>query len=300
MAREGFTDLIALIAVAQTGSFTRAAAQLGVTQPALSASIRGLEERLGVRLLLRSTRSVTLTMAGQHLVDRIVPEFEQIDNELKSLNDLRDKPTGTLRITAIDYAIRSVLWPKLSVFLQQYPDITVELISEYESVDIAARGYDAGVRFGMELAQDMISVRISPDIKNAVVGSTSYLARHAAPQVPADLSQHKCIRLRTSTYGGLYDWEFTDNGRTFDVRITGSVICNNAYDILEAAKDGFGLAYLPQDMVQPDIDSGKMVSVLQDWCPVWPGFHLYYPNRRQHSRAMALMVEALRYQEKQT
>ncbi|MFJ5452389.1 LysR family transcriptional regulator [Pectobacterium jejuense] len=300
MAREGFTDLIALIAVAQTGNFTRAAAQLGVTQPALSASIRGLEERLGVRLLLRSTRSVTLTMAGQHLVDRIVPEFEQIDNELKSLNDLRDKPTGTLRITAIDYAIRSVLWPKLSVFLQQYPDITVELISEYESVDIAARGYDAGVRFGMELAQDMISVRISPDIKNAVVGSTSYLARHAAPQVPADLSQHKCIRLRTSTYGGLYDWEFTDNGRTFDVRVTGSVICNNAYDILEAAKDGFGLAYLPQDMVQPDIDSGKMVSVLQDWCPVWPGFHLYYPNRRQHSRAMALMVEALRYQEKQT
>ncbi|RJL24618.1 LysR family transcriptional regulator [Pectobacterium polaris] len=299
MAREGFTDLIALIAVAQTGSFTRAAAQLGVTQPALSASIRGLEERLGVRLLLRSTRSVTLTMAGQHLVDRIVPEFEQIDNELKSLNDLRDKPTGTLRITAIDYAIRSVLWPKLSVFLQQYPDITVELISEYESVDIAARGYDAGVRFGMELAQDMISVRISPDIKNAVVSSTSYLARHAAPQVPADLSQHKCIRLRTSTYGGLYDWEFTDNERTFNVRVTGSVIYNNAYDILEAAKDGFGLAYLPQDMVQPYIDSGKMVSVLQDWCPVWPGFHLYYPNRRQHSRAMALMVEALRYQEKQ-
>ncbi|MFJ5489937.1 LysR family transcriptional regulator [Pectobacterium carotovorum] len=300
MAREGFTDLIALIAVAQTGSFTRAAAQLGVTQPALSASIRGLEERLGVRLLLRSTRSVTLTMAGQHLVDLIVPEFEQIDNELKSLNDLRDKPTGTLRITAIDYAIRSILWPKLSVFLQHYPDITVELISEYESVDIAARGYDAGVRFGMELAQDMISVRISPDVKNAVVGSTSYLARHSAPQVPADLSQHKCIRLRTSTYGGLYDWEFADNGRTFDVRITGSVICNNAYDILEAAKDGFGLAYLPQDMVQPYTDSGKMVSVLQDWCPVWPGFHLYYPNRRQHSRAMALMVEALRYQEKQT
>ncbi|WP_313124962.1 LysR family transcriptional regulator [Pseudescherichia sp.] len=299
MAREGFGDLIALIAVAQTGSFTRAAAQLGVTQPALSVSIRGLEERLGVRLLLRSTRSVTLTMAGQHLVDRLVPEFAQIDNELNSLNDLRDKPTGTLRITAIDYAIRSVLWPRLSPFLKQYPDITIELVSEYASVDIAARGYDAGVRFGMELAQDMISVRIGPDVKNTVVGSADYFAQHAAPQTPDELSQHRCIRLRTSTYGGLYDWEFTDGQRTFDVRIDGPVICNNAYDIFEAAKEGFGLAYLPLDMVQPWLDSGELVSVLQTWCPVWPGFHLYYPNRRQHSRAMTLLVDALRYKEKQ-
>ncbi len=299
MARESFGDLIALIAVAQTGSFTRAAAQLGVTQPALSVSIRGLEERLGVRLLLRSTRSVTLTMAGQHLVDRLVPEFAQIDNELNSLNDLRDKPTGTLRITAIDYAIRSVLWPRLSPFLKQYPDITIELVSEYASVDIAARGYDAGVRFGMELAQDMISVRIGPDVKNTVVGSADYFAQHAVPQTPDELSQHRCIRLRTSTYGGLYDWEFTDGQRTFDVRINGSVICNNAYDIFEAAKEDFGLAYLPLDMVQPWLDSGELVSVLQTWCPVWPGFHLYYPNRRQHSRAMTLLVDALRYQEKQ-
>lgn len=299
MAREGFGDLIALIAVAQAGSFTRAAAQLGVTQPALSVSIRGLEERLGVRLLLRSTRSVTLTMAGQHLVDRLVPEFAQIDSEINSLNDLRDRPMGTLRITAIDYAIRSVLWPRLSPFLKQYPDITIELVSEYASVDIAARGYDAGVRFGMELAQDMISVRIGPDVKNTVVGSADYFAQHAVPQTPDELSQHRCIRLRTSTYGGLYDWEFTDGQRTFDVRIDGPVICNNAYDIFEAAKEGFGLAYLPLDMVQPWLDSGELVSVLQAWCPVWPGFHLYYPNRRQHSRAMTLLVDALRYQEKQ-
>lgn len=297
MAREGFGDVIALIAVAQTGSFTRAAAKLGVTQPALSASVRGLEERLGVRLLLRSTRSATLTLAGQHLVDRLVPEFQQIDNALDALNDLRDMPTGTLRITAIDYAIRSVLWPKLSPFLKHYPDITVELISEYASVDIAARGYDAGVRFGMELAQDMISVRIGPDVKNTVVGSADYFARHSVPATPDELSQHRCIRLRTSTYGGLYDWEFTDGKRSFDVRVTGPVICNNAYDILDAAKEGFGLAYLPLDMVQPWIDSGQMVSVLQPWCPIWPGLHLYYPSRRQHSRAMTLMVEALRYQE---
>lgn len=299
MARVGFGDLIALIAVAQTGSFTRAAAKIGVTQPALSASIRGLEERLGVRLLLRSTRSATLTMAGQHLVDRLVPEFQQIDNELNALNDLRDTPTGTLRITAIDYAIRSVLWPKLSPFLKQYPDITIEFISEYASVDIAASGYDAGVRFGQELAQDMISVLIGPDVKNTVVGSADYFSRHAIPGTPDELSQHQCIRLRTSTYVGLYDWEFKDGKRTFDVRVTGPVICNNAYDILDAAKEGFGLAYLPLDMVQPWIDSGQMVSVLQAWCPLWPGLHLYYPSRRQHSRAMTLMVEALRYQEKQ-
>jgi len=300
MARESFSDLIALITIAQTGSFTRAAAQLGVTQPALSASIRGLEERLGVRVLLRSTRSVTLTMAGQHLVDRIVPEFEQISNELNSLNDLRDRPTGTLRVTAIDYVIRSVLWPRLSPFLQQYPDITVELISEYESVDIAARGYDAGVRFGADLAQDMISVRISPDIKNTVVGSADYFRRHPIPQRPDQLTQHKGIRLRTSTYGGLYDWEFIDNQREFSVRVNGPVICNNVYDIFEATKEGFGLAYLPQDMVQPLLDSGQLISVLQDWCPLWPGLHLYYPNRRQHSRAMTLMVDALRFPEKST
>lgn len=295
MAREGFSELIALIAVAQTGSFTRAAAQLGITQPALSASIRGLEERLGVRLVQRSTRSVAMTMAGQHLVERLIPEFEQITYELESLNDLRDKPTGTLRITAIDYVIRSVLWPRLTPFLRQYPDITVELISEYESVDIAARGYDAGVRFGGDLAQDMISVRISADVKNAVVASAEYFTRYPIPQHPDELSQHSGVRLRMSTYGGLYDWEFVEDNREFSVKINGSVICNNVYDILEAVRRGFGLAYLPLDMVQPLIDSGELISVLHDWCPLWPGLHLYYPNRRQHSRAMSLMVEALRF-----
>lgn len=298
MAREGFNDLIALIAIAQNGSFTRAAAHLGVTQPALSASIRGLEERLGVRLLLRSTRSVTLTMAGQHLVDRLVPEFELIRNELEALNDLRDKPTGTLRITAIDYVIRSVLWPRLSPFLKQYPDITVELISEYESVDIAARGYDAGVRFGEDLAQDMISVRIGPDVKNTVVASADYFKQYSVPQHPDDLAQHRCIRLRTSTYGGLYDWEFIEEGREVAVRVSGPVICNNVYDILAAVKEGFGLAYLPEEMVHPWLETGELVPVLQPWCPVWPGLHLYYPNRRQHSRAMTLMVDALRFHEK--
>jgi DNA-binding transcriptional LysR family regulator len=202
---------------------------------------------------------------------------------------------GTIRITAIDYAIRSTLWPRLAKFLPKYPKIKVELINEYESVDIAARGYDAGVRFGQELAQDMISVRIGPDVRNMVVGSKSYFAGRPAPRTPRDLTGHVCINLRTSTYGGLYEWEFVKGKRALNARVDGTVIFNNAYDIFEAAKAGFGLAYLPEDMVRPYVSKGELISVLEDWCPVWPGFHLYYPNRRHPSRAMTLLVEALRY-----
>lgn len=207
MPRDNFSDLLAFIAVARARSFTRAAAQLRVSQPALSYTIRQLEEKLGVRLLMRSTRNVSPTEAGQRLLDRLAPEFDEIEAEIQALSELRDNPTGTIRITAIDYAIRSTLWPKLAKFLPKYPDIKVELVSEYESVDIAARGYDAGVRFGEELAQDMISVRIGPDIRNTVVGSKSYFARRTLPKTPHDLTEHACINLRTSTYGGLYEWE---------------------------------------------------------------------------------------------
>ncbi|TQI80591.1 DNA-binding transcriptional LysR family regulator [Serratia fonticola] len=295
MARDNFSALLAFIAVAREHSFTRAAAQLRVSQPALSYTIRELEAKLGVRLLMRSTRNVSPTEAGQRLLDRLVPEFEQIEEDIQSLSELRDKPTGTLRITAIDYAIRSTLWPKLANFLPHYPDIHVELISEYESVDIVARGYDAGVRFGQELALDMISVRIGPDIHNRVVGSTAYFANRRLPKKPQDLNEHVCINLRTSTYGGLYEWEFIKGKQTINARVAGTVIFNNAYDILEAAKSGFGLAYLPEDMVRPYITQGLLTSVLEDWCPIWPGLHLYYPNRRQPSRAMALLVESLRH-----
>lgn len=295
MSRDNFSDLLAFIAVARARSFTRAAAQLRVTQPGLSYTIRALEEKLGVRLLTRSTRGVSPTEAGQRLLDRLAPEFDEIETEIKSLGELRDEPIGTIRITAIDYAIRSTLWPKLAKFLPKYPKIKVELVNEYESVDIVARGYDAGVRFGQELAQDMISVRIGPDVRNMVVGSKSYFAERSRPRTPRDLTEHVCINLRTSTYCGLYEWEFTKGKRELNARVDGTVTFNNAYDIFEAVKAGFGLAYLPEDMVRPYVSKGQLISVLEDWCPVWPGFHLYYPNRRQPSRAMTLLVEALRY-----
>ncbi|MBU9618675.1 MULTISPECIES: LysR family transcriptional regulator [Pseudomonadota] len=295
MSRDNFSDLLAFIAVARARSFTRAAAQLRVTQPALSYTIRTLEEKLGVRLLTRSTRGVSPTEAGQRLLDRLAPEFDEIEAEIQSLGELRDEPMGTIRITAIDYAIRSTLWPKLAKFLPKYPRIKVELVNEYESVDIVARGYDAGVRFGQELAQDMISVRIGPDVRNLVVGSKSYFAGRRPPKTPRDLTDHVCVNLRTSTYGGLYEWEFTKGKRAVNARVDGAVTFNNAYDVFEAVKAGFGLAYLPEDMVRPLVSKGQLVSVLEDWCPVWPGFHLYYPNRRQPSRAMTLLVEALRY-----
>ena len=296
MSRDSFSDLLAFITVARARSLTRAAAQLRVTQPALSYTIRSLEEKLGVRLLIRSTRGVSPTEAGQRLLDRLAPEFDEIEAEIQSLVELRDEPIGTIRITAIDYAIRSILWPKLAKFLPKYPMIKVELINEYESVDIVAHGYDAGVRFGQELAQDMISVRIGPDVRNMVVGSKRYFAGRTLPKTPRALTEHVCINLRTSTYGGLYEWEFVKGKRVVNARVDGTVIFNNAYDIFEAVKAGFGLAYLPEDMVRPYVSKGQLISVLEDWCPVWPGLHLYYPNRRQLSRAMTLLVEAMRYQ----
>lgn len=296
MARENFYGLLAFFAVARTGSFTRAAAQLQISQPTLSYTIRELETRLGVSLLLRSTRRVSPTDAGQRLLDRVAPEFEGIDADLLALGELRDRPVGTIRISAIDYAIRSTLWPRLAKILHDYPDIKVELINEYESVDIVARGYDAGVRFGQELAQDMISVRIGPDIRNMVVCAKSYVEKRKLPKAPKDLLEHQCINLRTSTYGRLYEWEFEKGKRSVTVRVDGPCTFNNAYDIFEATKSGFGFAYLPEDLVQPLVTSGQLMSVLDDWCPTWSGFHLYYPNRRQPSRAMTVLVDALRHQ----
>ncbi|MFK5733037.1 LysR family transcriptional regulator [Pseudomonas urmiensis] len=296
MARDKFSDLVVFLAVAQEGNFTRAAAKLRVTQPAVSYAVRQLEFRLGVQLVHRRSRNVTLTEDGQRLFDRVAPEISGIDAELDALSDLRDHPIGKIRITAIDYAVRSTLWPKLVNFLPQYPDIQVELVSEYASVDIAAQGYDAGVRFGEALAQDMISVRIAPDIKNTVVGSASYFSSHAIPSTPKDLIDHRCINLRLATHGGLYEWEFSKGDQSINTRVDGPVIFNNAYDILEAVRAGFGLGYLPQDLVEDDVASGRLVSVLEDWCPTWSGLHLYYPNRRQPSRAMALLIQALRQQ----
>lgn len=295
MPRENVNDLLAFLAVARERSFTRAAAQLGVSQSALSHTIRGLEERLGLRLLTRTTRSVSPTEAGDRLVQTIGPRFEEIEAGLAALSELREKPAGTIRITSGDHAVQSVLWPKLAKFLLKYPDIKVEISIDYGLTDIVAERYDAGVRFGEQVAKDMIAVRIGPDVRFAAVAAKSYFARHAPPEAPQDLIGHCCINLRLPTYGGLYAWEFEKDGRELKVRVEGQLVLNSIFQILNAAVAGLGVAYVPEELVQPHLAKGELKRVLDDWCPYWPGYHLYYPSRRQSSPAFSLLVEALRY-----
>ncbi|MHA6912975.1 LysR substrate-binding domain-containing protein [Ralstonia pseudosolanacearum] len=296
MARDHFSALLAFVTVTREGSFTRAAAQLGVSQSALSHAIRTLETSLGIRLLTRTTRSVSPTEAGEHLFQKISGPMEEIDTEVQMLSEFRDKPSGTIRITATDYAIRSILWPKVTKFLTQYPDIKVELICDYGLVDIAAQRYDAGVRFGEQLAQEMIAVRLGPDERFALVATKGYFAKHPAPKTPHDLVDHQCINLRLPTHGGLYAWEFAKKGgRGLKVRVSGQLTFNGIYDVLEASLAGFGLCYVPEAMALPYIAKGRLVRVLEEWCPLWSGYHLYYPSRRQPSRAMRLFIDAVRY-----
>ncbi|MEZ5832561.1 MAG: LysR family transcriptional regulator [Dongiaceae bacterium] len=295
MARETVSDLLAFLSVARERSFTRAAAKLGVSQSALSHTIRQLETRLGIRLLTRTTRSVAPTEAGERLLQNVGPRFEEIEAELEALSELRDKPSGTIRITATDYAIDQILWPKLAKFLPRYPDIKVEMIVDYGLTDIVAQRYDAGVRLGEQVAKDMIAVRIGPDTRFAVVGAKSYLATRAAPKTPQELIGHVCINLRLATYGGLYAWEFERDGHEMKVRVDGQLVFNASRQILNAAVAGFGLAYVPEDLAQPYLANGRLKRCLEEWCPVWPGYHLYYPSRRQASPAFALLVDTLRY-----
>jgi DNA-binding transcriptional LysR family regulator len=295
MPRADLNDIAAFLAVARERSFTRAAAQLGVSQSALSQTIRGLETRLGLRLLTRTTRSVAPTQAGERLLHAAGPRLDAIEAELAALTALRDRPSGALRITAHDHALQTVLWPALQELLPRYPDISVETVIEYGLTDIVADRFDAGIRSGEMVAQDMVAVRIGPDLRSAVVGSPAYFARHPAPQIPQDLTIHTCINLRLPTHGGLYGWEFEQAGRALRVRVTGQLVFNATPPLLQAALSGFGLAYLPEDSVQPHLDSGGLIRVLADWCPPYSGYHLYYPSRRQHTPAFALLVEALRY-----
>lgn len=295
MPRENFNDLLAFITVAREGSFTRAAAQLGVSQSALSHTIRGLEARLGLRLLTRTTRSVSPTEAGERLLKTVGPRFEEIEAELAALSALREKPAGTIRITAAEHAADTVLWPKLAKFLPDYPDIKVEISINYGLTDIVAERFDAGVRLGDQVAKDMIAVRIAPDMRMAVVGSPAYFARRPKPQTPHDLAAHDCINLRLPTYGGLLVWEFEKDGHALNVRAEGQLVFNSSTPRLRAALAGFGLALLPEDMALEHIAAGRLVSVLADWCPTFPGYHIYYPSRRQSSPAFALLVDALRY-----
>ena len=293
--RANANDLLAFLAVARERSFTKAAAKLGVSQSALSHTIRGLETRLGLRLLTRTTRSVSPTQAGERLLETVAPRFDEIEAELDALTELRDKPAGTIRISAGEHAVNSVLWPALVKFLPQYPDIKVEISTEHALIDIVAQRYDAGVRSGEQVAKDMIAVRIGPDMRMAVVGAPSYLAKRSSPKTPQDLTEHNCINLRLPTYGGLYAWEFEKGGRELKVRVEGQLVLNSTGRMLEAALAGFGLAYVPEDAAQPHLERGTLKRALEDWCPPYSGYHLYYPSRRQPSAAFALLVEALRY-----
>lgn len=295
MLRENANDLLAFLAVARERSFTKAAGKLGVSQSALSHTIRGLEARLGLRLLTRTTRSVSPTEAGQQLIDTVGPHFEEIEIGLAALNNLRDTPAGNIRINATDHALEFLLWPVLKPFLAQYRDISVEVCCDYGFVDIAAQGFDAGVRLGEDVAQGMIATRIGPDMRMAVVGSPAYFADRTLPQTPRDLTHHPCNNLRLPTHGGLYAWEFKKGEESLKARVSGQVTFNGVYPLLHAALDGVGLSYIPQDLVAPHIAAGRLVQVLQDWCPPFAGFHLYYPSRRQASPAFALLLEALRY-----
>ena len=294
MAHENFNDLQAFVAVAREGSFTRAAKQLGVSQSALSHTIRGLETRLGIRLLTRTTRSVSPTDAGERLLQTVAPRFDEIATELAALSALRDKPAGTIRLTCAEHAANAVLWPKLHGLLLDYPDIKVDINVDYGMTNIVTQRYDAGVRLGDQVEKDMIAVRIGPDMRMAVVGSPAYFAARRRPATPRDLQDHNCINLRLPTHGNLLVWDFEKDGVALNVRVDGQWIFNSSTPRLKAALAGAGLACLPEDMVAQHVADGALIQVLQDWCPSFPGYHLYYPSRRQSSPAFALVLDALR------
>jgi DNA-binding transcriptional LysR family regulator len=295
MQRTNLNDLSAFVAVARERSFTKAAAKLGISQSSLSHLIRDLESRLGLRLLTRTTRSVSPTEAGERLLNTAGPKLDEVEAEIKSLSDLRETPSGTIRITSTDYATDAILWPKLMPLLRKYPDVKVEIITDYGLTDIVAQRFDAGVRPGEQVAKDMVAVRIGPDLRMAVVGAPSYFRTRPAPHTPQDLVQHRCINLRLPTYGGLYAWEFEKGKRELRVRVEGQLTFNGIPQMLNAALAGFGLAYVPEDLVGSHLAKRRLTRVLAEWCQPYAGYHLYYPSRRQPSAAFSLVVEALRH-----
>lgn len=295
MRREDLGDLNAFVAVAEERSFTRAAARLGVSQSALSHTVRRLEERLGVRLLTRTTRNVAPTEAGRSLLVTLGPALDGIAAQLAAVTELRDKPVGTLRITASEHAARSVLWPALERLLPQHRDVHVELSLDSGLRDIVEGRFDAGVRLGEALAKDMVAVRIGPDLRMAVVGSPAYFADRSAPLTPDELAGHRCINLRLLSAGAFYAWELEKDGREVRVRVDGQLAFDDVDMIVRAAVSGFGLGFVMEDVVSEHVATGRLVRVLEDWCPAFPGYHLYYPSRRQPSAAFSLLVEALRF-----
>lgn len=295
MLRDNFNDLYYLIIVARERSFTRAAAKLGVSQSALSHAIRGLEERLDVRLLTRTTRSVAPTEAGERLINSISPRFDDIESELLALTDVRQRVAGNIRLTLGEHALESTVWPALEPFLQTYPDVNVEMTIDNSLTDIVTGRYDAGIRLGEQVAKDMVAVRIGPDWRMVVVGSPAYFARHGKPHTPHDLQNHNCINMRMPTLGGLYAWEFAKDGQDLRVRVEGQLIFNNLPPRIGAAIAGMGLAFVPEDTVERAVADGALEKVLEDWCEPFPGYYMYYPSRKQHTAAFAQLIEALRY-----
>lgn len=294
MAHANFNDLAAFAAVAQERSFTRAAAKMGVSQSALSQTIRALEERLGLSLLTRTTRSVAPTEAGERLFQTIGPRFREIEAQVADLSALRDKPAGKIRITTGEHPAVSILQPALKRFLPDHPDISVELVVDYGLTDIVAQGYDAGVRMGEQVAKDMVAVRIGPDMRMAVVGSPKYFKSRSLPQSPHDLMEHNCINVRLPTYGGVFPWDLEKDGQEVNVRVEGQLVFNNLALRVQSALDGLGIAYLPEDAVASHIKSSRLIRVLEEWCPTFSGYHLYYPSRK-HTPALSVLIDKLRY-----
>jgi DNA-binding transcriptional LysR family regulator len=294
MARDNINDILVFFAVARERSFTRAAAKLGLTQSALSHIIRGLESRLGVRLLTRTTRSVSPTEAGERLLQNVAPRLEEIEAEIAAVADMGDKPAGTVRITAIDHVVDDILWPRIAPLLREYPDLHVEMSSDYRMVDIAAERYDIGVRHGDQVDKDMIAVRLTADVPMLIVGAPAYFEWHRRPESLQDLLRQNCINLRLASSGGLYAWELKHEGRDLEARVRGQAVFTNAYAILNAALSGVGLAFLPESLVGPHVRDGRLLAVMPDWCPTFPGLHAYYPSRRNTSRALGVVIDAIR------
>jgi DNA-binding transcriptional LysR family regulator len=296
VARDNINDILVFLAVARERSFTRAAAKLGMSQSALSHIIRALEERLGVRLLTRTTRSVSPTEAGERLLQNVGPRLEEIEEEITAISDMGDKPSGLIRITAIDHVIDQILWPRLAAVLPQYPDIHVEINSDYRMVDIAAERYDIGVRWGDQVEKDMVAVRLTQETQLMIVGSPDYFAHRPVPTSAQELLKHNCISLRLATSGGLYAWELQHEGRDMELKVRGQYVFNSVYQMMNAALSGCGLAFVPEELAGPHVREGRLVSVMPDWCPRFPGLFAYYPSRRNASRALAIVIAAIRHQ----
>ncbi|MGH7020477.1 MAG: LysR family transcriptional regulator [Brevundimonas sp.] len=295
MERTDFNQLTWFQAVAEERSFTKAAARLGVAQSTLSHAIKQLEARMGIRLLTRTTRNVATTVAGERLLQTISPRMTEIEEEIAALTAFRDKPSGSIRLTLSDHALQTVVWPKLKPLLAAYPDISVELLLDSSFRNIVEEGYDAGVRLGESVEKDMVAVRIGPDWRLVAVASPDYLAAHGRPQHPQDLVRHRCINTRQESAGGLYAWEFEKDGKELRVRVDGQLTFNNSYAMIDAAVSGFGIAYVPDSMVEAPLASGALELLLDDWSPPFDGYFLYYPSRRQNLLAFQIIVDALRH-----